>query len=71
MNSQTSPDDGLQRFEEKQSGFRGSAKIKWKYLQFETENPELLLLDHKYVKRLVQVFQLEGRLRFNLEYHIP
>lgn len=71
MDSLTSPDDGLQRFGEKQSGFQWSAKIKLKYLQFETENPELLLLDPKYVKRLVQVFQLEGRLRFNLEHHIP
>lgn len=71
MVSSTSPDDELQRFEEKQSCFRGSAKIKLKHLQFETENPELLVLDPENVKRLVQVFQLEGCLRFDLERHIP
>lgn len=66
-------DEQLRRFEEKQTCFRGSARIHLKHLRFEdfTEDQNRLFLDPKNVARLIQVFTLEGCLRLDIEHHIP
>jgi len=62
--------DDTQRFAERQSNFRGSAKIPLRFLDF----GETLVsghLDPKNITRIVQIFELEGCLRLDLENHIP
>ena len=55
------------RFEERQSNYRGSAKIKLKHLQFDTT----AFVDPKNVARLTQIFEIEGCHRLDLEHHVP
>ncbi|KAL2048962.1 hypothetical protein ABVK25_010815 [Lepraria finkii] len=55
-------------FVEKQSNFRGSAKIHLRHLNYDSDTS---FLDPKNVARLVQIFELEGCLRLDLEHHIP
>lgn len=64
----TETNEELRKFEKKQSCFRGSAKIHLKHINFECDD---LYLDPKNVARLLQVFQLEGCFRLDLEHHIP
>jgi len=55
------------RFGERQSKFRGSAKIKLKHLQFDSS----AFVDPKNVTRLTQIFELEGCHRLDVEHHVP
>lgn len=66
-------DDQVRRFEEKQSCFRGSAKIHLKHLKYENvvKEDDRLFLDPKNIARLIQVYQLEGCLRLDIEHHVP
>ena len=61
------------RFAEKQSCFRGSAKIHLKHLKCENvaKEDQRLFLDPKNVARLVQIYKLEGCLRLDIEHHVP
>lgn len=59
-----------QRFAERQSNFRGSAKVPLGFLSFE-ETPISGHLDPKNIAGLVQIFELEGCIRLDLENHIP
>lgn len=66
-------EDEIRRLENKSSGFRGSARIHLKHLQFkEPKDLSLSLhLDPKNVARLVKIFELEGCLRIEEEHRIP
>ena len=55
-------------FIQKQSNFRGSAKIDLRHLNFDSDTS---YLDPKNITRLVQIFELEDCLRLELEHRIP
>jgi len=58
----------LQYFINKQSHFRGSAKVSLNNLQFDELTRRL---ESKNVARLVRIFQYEGCLRLEREHHVP
>lgn len=58
-------------FEVKQSYYRGSAKVKFGFLDFEKGNEGGKFLDQKNVQRLVQVYRYEGCRPLEPENRIP
>ncbi|KAL6714243.1 hypothetical protein ACLMJK_007666 [Lecanora helva] len=63
-------DEEQRRFIARRSRLRGTAKIALDSLRF-PEDPEEGFCDPKNIKRLIQIFKLEGCLRLSPEHHIP
>ena len=64
-------DGEVRRFSDKQANFRGYASVDLKFLRFDCEGDLQVHLDEKNVCRLVQIFELEGCLRSEIEHHVP
>ena len=62
--------DEVDHFALRRQLFRGSAKIRLDCLFFE-DDPYGEFVDPKNVTRLIQIFELEGCLRLDIEHHIP
>ena len=58
------------RFIDRRVHFRGTARIHLDALRFDNK-PGSHFIDPKNITRLVQIFELEGCLRLDLEHHVP
>ena len=64
-------EEEFRRFQDKQANYRGCARIDLKFLSLAETHGEASHLDERNVARLVQVFELEGCLRSEIEHRAP